>query len=103
MTPNELKPLADPVRAVPATVGHTSVQGLLGGTSDQNRIGHNTKQPRPWSRSAAAVRTGSYIGRFGPDCLCFLEFPALVRARMRFESHLGHSVSAGQRPFALTC
>ena len=42
---------------------------------------------------------GSYIGRTGPDCLCFLDFPVFPRAGMRFESHLGHSVSAGQKRF----
>jgi hypothetical protein len=45
-----------------------------------------------------SLRIGSYSGRFGPDCLCFLEFPVFAGAGMRFESHLGHSVSAGQSP-----
>ncbi len=45
------------------------------------------------------LRTGSYIGRTGSYSVCFREFPVFARAGMRFESHLGHSVSAGQRLF----
>ena len=40
--------------------------------------------------------TGSYSRRTASDCLCFREFPVFARAGTRFESHLGHSVSAGQ-------
>ena len=45
------------------------------------------------------IRIGSYIGRTGPDSVCFRDFPVFTRAGMRFESHLGHSVSAGQKYF----
>jgi hypothetical protein len=41
-------------------------------------------------------RTGPYITRTGPDWLCFRKFAVFARTGMRFESHLGHSVSAGQ-------
>jgi hypothetical protein len=37
-----------------------------------------------------------YAGRTGPDSSCFREFPVFARAGIRFESHLGHSVSASQ-------
>ena len=44
-------------------------------------------------------RTGPYRCWTGPDSLCFRGSPVFAGAGMRFESHLGHSVSAGQRPF----
>ena len=39
------------------------------------------------------LRTGSYIGRTGPDSACFRDFPVFVRAGMQSESHLGHVFS----------
>ncbi len=39
------------------------------------------------------------MGRIGPDSACFRGFPVFTRAGMQFESHLGHSVSAGQKLF----
>ena len=36
-------------------------------------------------------RTGSYIGRIGPDSACFPGIPMIARAGMQFESHLGHA------------
>ena len=50
-------------------------------------------------RTHFSLRIRSYIGRIGPDCLCFLDFPVFARVGMRFESHLGHSRGV----FALTC
>ncbi|MET4097137.1 hypothetical protein ABIB51_004093 [Arthrobacter sp. UYCu712] len=47
------------------------------------------------------LRIGSYIGRTGPYWGCLREFPVFSRAGMQFESHLGHSVLAGQRRFSL--
>ena len=44
-------------------------------------------------------RTGPYWCRTGPDSVCFGGSPVFARAGTRFESHLGHSVSAGQGPF----
>jgi hypothetical protein len=44
-------------------------------------------------------RIGSYSCRIGPDCICFLEFPAFAREGMQFESHLGHSIPPRQRGF----
>jgi hypothetical protein len=40
------------------------------------------------------------MGRIGPDSACFRGSPVIARAGMQFESHLGHSVSAGQMLFA---
>ena len=45
------------------------------------------------------LRIGWYMGRIGSDSVCFREFPVFAGAGMRFEFHVGHSVSAGQRPF----
>ena len=45
------------------------------------------------------LRTGPYIGRTGPDSVCFGGSLLFARAGTRFESHLGHSVSAGQELF----
>lgn len=36
-------------------------------------------------------RTGSYIGRIGPDSVRFRGSPVFTRAGMQFESHLGHA------------
>ena len=49
------------------------------------------------------LRTRSYIGRTGPDCLCFLEFPVFAGAGMRFESHLGHVFSLFRGLLASEC
>ena len=46
-------------------------------------------------------RTGPYRRRTGPDCGGFRGSGGNSRAGTRFESHLGHSVSAGQRPFCV--
>ena len=46
-------------------------------------------------------RTQSYCCRTASDSGRFRDFPVFTRAGMRFESHLGHSVSAGQRLFKL--
>jgi hypothetical protein len=43
-------------------------------------------------------RTQPYRGRTGPYSACFREFLVFPGPGTRFESHLGHSVSAGQRP-----
>ena len=45
-------------------------------------------------------RTGSYRGRTGPDSLCFGGSPVFAGTGTRFESHLGHSVSAVQWLFS---
>jgi hypothetical protein len=44
-------------------------------------------------------RTGSYVGRFGPDSACFRGSPGFAGAGMQFESHLGHSMTPRQRGF----
>jgi hypothetical protein len=36
-------------------------------------------------------RIGPYRGRIGPDSVCFRGCPVFTRARMQFESHLGHA------------
>ncbi|MCB5276046.1 hypothetical protein BJG92_03601 [Arthrobacter sp. SO5] len=46
------------------------------------------------------LRIGSYRWRTGPDSVCFGGSPVFAGAGTRFESHLGHSVSAGQGPFS---
>lgn len=63
---------------------------------------------RRWSESFEAAksacgqcphfgrRIGSYVGRIGPDSACFRGPPVFAGAGIPFESHLGHSVSAGQ-------
>ena len=56
------------------------------------------EQDRPFPGFGADVRTGPYSPRIGPDSACFRGSPLFVGAGTRFESHLGHSVSAGQRP-----
>jgi hypothetical protein len=39
-------------------------------------------------------RIGSYSCRIGPDCICFLEFPAFARVGMQFDPTSGtHSPS----------
>lgn len=45
---------------------------------------------------------GTYFGPIGADCLCFLKFIGFVRAGSQFESHLGHSFSAGQMLFVFS-
>ena len=42
-------------------------------------------------------QTWSYSHRIGPDSVGFRLFPVITRPGIPFESHLGHSVSAGQR------
>jgi hypothetical protein len=44
------------------------------------------------------LRIASYVGRIGPDSVCFRGSPGFAGPGMQFESHLGHSVSAGQGP-----
>jgi hypothetical protein len=48
---------------------------------------------KPW------LRTGSYIGRIGSDFARLRDFPVIAGAGMQFESHLGHTVSAGRMVF----
>lgn len=74
-----------------------------------SNIRQDTEEPRPsvaWCgrrlKSFEAVksvcghcprfgcRTGSYMGRIGPNSACFPEFPMIAGAGMQFESHLGH-------------
>ncbi|RKR13722.1 hypothetical protein C8D78_3382 [Arthrobacter oryzae] len=38
-------------------------------------------------------RTPSYVGRIGPDSLCFRVSPVFAEEGMQFESHLGHVFS----------
>jgi hypothetical protein len=45
------------------------------------------------------LRTRPYIGRFGPDSVCFRGSPMFARAGIQFESHLGHSMTPRQRGF----
>jgi hypothetical protein len=37
------------------------------------------------------LRIGSYRCRIGSDCVCLRGIPMIARARMQFESHLGHA------------
>ena len=97
--------------------GHHPFAGMRG-LVRQNRFSQDNETPHPvdagcgrWSEGFDAenwgcgqcphiwLRTGPYIGRIGPDSACFREFPVFARAGMRFESHLGHGVSAGQQGF----
>jgi hypothetical protein len=45
------------------------------------------------------LRIGSYVDRIGLDSAGFRGSPVLAGEGMQFESHLGHSVSAGQGLF----
>jgi death-on-curing protein len=54
---------------------------------------------RVWTCPHSGLRIGSDVGRFGSDSACFREFPVFARPGRQFESHLGHSVSAGQKLF----
>ena len=62
---------------------------------------------RSWQESGCAqcahpgLRIGSYWCRTRPDCRCFGGSPVFAGSGTRFESHLGHSVSAGQKRFSL--
>ena len=72
---------------------------LIGGTWLSLEVAWNMAKKKCGQCPHSGLRTGSYIGRTGSDCLRFLEFPVFARAGMRFESHLGHSVFAGQKLF----
>ena len=47
------------------------------------------------------LRIGSYWDRFGSDWGSFRGIPVFARAGVRFESHIGHSMSPRQRGFLL--